>query len=133
MTPRPRSNLACIRIELHIPGEPISKGRPRFARGRAYTPQRTRDAEDYVRRQWEYAGKPRIPDGTFFRMFILATFAEPKRRAFPFPPRPDADNIAKLVMDALNGHAFYDDSRCYLLSVEKRYGNTPGTDVAIVA
>lgn len=33
--------------------------------------------------------------------------------------KPDADNVAKLVMDALNGHAYADDSQVTCLRVTK--------------
>ena len=35
--------------------------------------------------------------------------------------KPDVDNIAKLVLDALNGVAFVDDKQIIELSVKKRY------------
>ena len=39
-----------------------------------------------------------------------------------FPSKkPDADNIAKIVLDALNGVAYEDDSQVINLSVQKRY------------
>ena len=34
--------------------------------------------------------------------------------------KPDADNVAKLVLDAINGTAFVDDSQVVSLSVAKR-------------
>jgi len=36
--------------------------------------------------------------------------------------KPDADNLAKFVMDALNGTYYHDDSQVYSLSVLKQYG-----------
>lgn len=36
--------------------------------------------------------------------------------------KPDTDNIAKAVLDALNGVAYKDDSQVTELSVRKRYG-----------
>jgi Holliday junction resolvase RusA-like endonuclease len=39
----------------------------------------------------------------------------------PHIKKPDADNVAKAVLDALNGLAFEDDSRIYVLNVAKRY------------
>ena len=37
----------------------------------------------------------------------------------PHTKRPDADNVAKAIMDALNGHAYNDDSAIALLTVRK--------------
>ena len=48
--------------------------------------------------------------------------------------KPDADNIAKLVLDALNGVAYDDDSQVfalYVLKLPRRRGNEPTTYVGI--
>ena len=39
--------MTCIRFS--IPGEPVAKGRPRFANGHAFTPNKTRAYEEIVR------------------------------------------------------------------------------------
>ncbi len=38
------------------------------------------------------------------------------------PKKPDCDNIAKIILDALNGLAYDDDAQVVKLYVEKRYG-----------
>ena len=35
--------------------------------------------------------------------------------------KPDVDNIAKSILDALNGFVFKDDNQVSKISVEKRY------------
>lgn len=47
--------------------------------------------------------------------------------------RPDADNIAKIVGDALNRVAWMDDAQIVSSSIEKRHGDTPGLFVKIGA
>ena len=37
--------------------------------------------------------------------------------------KPDADNLAKFVLDALNGVYYKDDSQIYELIVRKQYGD----------
>lgn len=37
--------------------------------------------------------------------------------------KPDTDNLAKFVLDALNGTYYKDDSQIYRLEVEKRYAD----------
>ena len=37
--------------------------------------------------------------------------------------KPDIDNIAKIVLDAMNKFAFKDDTQITKLEVEKKYGN----------
>ena len=39
--------------------------------------------------------------------------------------RPDCDNLAKLVLDAMNGIVYTDDSLIVKLTVSKFYGETP--------
>jgi Holliday junction resolvase RusA-like endonuclease len=101
------------------------KGRPRFARGHAYTPKATRDAERIVAGcfaravggGWEPIAGPlavvvrtrkRLPRSTPRRVESIADVT-----------KPDADNVAKLVMDALNGIAYLDDSQVTSLTVVK--------------
>lgn len=45
--------------------------------------------------------------------------------------RPDSDNLAKLLGDALNGIVWRDDSQICTLQVTKRYGLVPQTVVRI--
>ena len=49
----------------------------------------------------------------------------------PSIPRPDVDNAAKAVLDALNGVAWEDDSQVERLGVEKSYGQEARTTVRI--
>lgn len=82
--------------------KPKGQGRPRFA-GHAYTPKATRDyakaLRSEARRIWGY--RPPL-DGPLAAS-ITARFALPKSakgRTY-HTQRPDADNIAKAVLDAL--------------------------------
>lgn len=45
--------------------------------------------------------------------------------------KPDADNIAKSILDSLNNIAFTDDSHVIELSVRKLYGTFPHVDTLI--
>ena len=45
--------------------------------------------------------------------------------------KPDADNIAKAVLDALNGLAYTDDSKVTRLVVVKLYGTEPRVEVKL--
>lgn len=95
-------------FSMTIPGDPKSKGRPRFTRyGKAYTPKDTKTAELAIAAQ---AGDlmPIPYDGPcgVEAVFYCAT----KRRT-------DGDNLMKLVLDAMNGVVFTDD---YLVE-EVRY------------
>lgn len=111
-----------------VPGEPRGKARPRvtrFKNGRShsYTPKPTKDYEELVKIQYrQAAADKRFADDTPLRMLVLAYFSIPKstpkkkRQAildkliWPIK-KPDYDNIAKIVSDALNGIAYRDDSQ----------------------
>jgi Holliday junction resolvase RusA-like endonuclease len=46
--------------------------------------------------------------------------------------KPDIDNIAKIILDSLNGIAYKDDTQVVSLTVHKiYYGNEPFVDVFI--
>jgi Holliday junction resolvase RusA-like endonuclease len=45
--------------------------------------------------------------------------------------KPDTDNIAKSILDSLNGIAYKDDKQVVKLTVEKRYDEIPSVSVWI--
>lgn len=45
--------------------------------------------------------------------------------------KPDIDNIAKCILDALNGVAFHDDTQVVKLCMEKFYAEKPRVEVEI--
>ena len=84
-----------------IPGRPKPKGRPRFAKGHAYTPKETRDAEQRIVDLFEFECPLWEPTVEKVRLTVDAYF---KNRQ-----SCDLDNVAKLVSDALNKVAYADD------------------------
>ena len=119
------------KINLTINGRPQGKARPRLGKGRIYTPQQTLDYEALV--GWTYKNKYNVDKmGTDnpLKMNIKAYFKIPKSETRPmkaylkdkyYPHKPDSDNIAKIVMDGLNGLAYLDDNQVVSLNVEKWY------------
>ena len=127
-------------IELVIPGQPTGKGRPRFTKqGRAFTPAKTKLAENRVYLAWLEAGQPRLENGPLSMRvdFILTrpqnhwkvdgTLSAAGQRAHWPTKKPDVDNACKLIADALNGCAFRDDAQIVWLECVKRWAN-PGED-----
>tara|TARA_S200002703_G_scaffold131480_1_gene119039 strand:+ start:2298 stop:2705 length:408 start_codon:yes stop_codon:yes gene_type:complete len=121
-------------IHIIVPGQPVGKGRPRFSRGRVYTPQKTKDYERLVSNaayaEMRQAGIEVLDQPV--TLTILAQFEIPKSwakwrqdaallGAFT-PGKPDIDNVAKAVLDALNGIVYTDDKLVCDLVVKKRYG-----------
>ena len=126
---------------LFVEGEPVPKARPRMGKNtkRAYTPRKTKNAERMIRAAWiaENGAEPEEgPVQVFitFRYPPLARWAKwKKEQRIPKPTRPDIDNLAKTVMDALNGIAYKDDNQVTWLSAKKCYTNEPaGTLIEVV-
>jgi Holliday junction resolvase RusA-like endonuclease len=103
------------------------KGRARFVRatGRTYTPTATTDAMAQVQAAFLATGAPMAPRGVPVAVSVETErrlpASRPKRvEREPDVVKPDADNVAKLVLDALNGVAWEDDTQVTALSVVKR-------------
>lgn len=125
---------------------PIGKARPRFARAggfvRAYTPTKTIAFEATVAASARHAMGGRGPLAGPLSVEIRAAMPIPaswsaKRRAAAMDgltlptSKPDADNVAKAILDALNGICFADDAQVVTLTVRKAYGAAPGVGVVI--
>lgn len=95
---------------------------------------RTAEYEELIRQEFavQVRGAEVIPKTVPLTMEIDAYFPVPKsttkknrhlmdlRQLLP-TKKPDADNIAKIVADALNGTAYADDAQIITLSVTKLY------------
>ena len=124
-------------INFFIPGKPTGKGRPRVCRNVTYTPKETKDYETLVRTCYKqkYSNKEPIPAKTPVEVEIYAYFKIPKNmpkkqkeliennELFP-TVKPDSDNISKIILDALNGVAYYDDNQVTDLTIYKQYATT---------
>jgi len=126
-----------------IPGKPIGAHRPRVTTSgsfaRAYMPQAHADYLKVVRAsaisQW--AGQPL--EGPV-EVVMQAGFQPPKstskRKAAAMlnqlhDRKPDADNVAKIVLDGLSGIAFVDDNQVAILKIVKFWTATPGVEVTV--
>lgn len=132
-------------VSFTIWGNPTGKGRPKFARVgngvRTYTPDATANYEAFVKSSYlDQVGQVKL-EGQLC-VSIYAIFQIPKsatkkqqylmREQVTKPTKkPDCDNIAKIILDSLNGIAFDDDKQVCRLCVEKRYGDTPCVEVTI--
>lgn len=132
--------------ELFIPGVPVAKARPRVMRnGYAYTPKKTEDAEKTIRAAWnrKYGEETlRGPLKVSITFFYKAPKSWPKwkqrqveRYQLPKVSKPDTDNLAKTVLDALNGVAYKDDSAVCEMFARKMYTHdgAAGTQVVIAS
>jgi len=129
-----------------VNGEPVAKGRPRFAkRGnyvQTYTPVKTKSYEDEVRLLATKAkGSGSTLEGSV-SVFIYISFSVPqsyskrKREAClsgetKHTKKPDLDNVAKAIIDGMNGIIFKDDSQIINLHVTKVYAEVGKVEVLI--
>lgn len=126
-----------MRVAFVIPYEPMGKERPRayscHGHTQVYTPYKTREYEQMIRDIYALqVGHKRFPDDAEILLEIIACFSIPKnvnkekRRLMisgDIRPKkkPDYDNIAKIITDALNGVAYKDDAQIVSAEIHKRY------------
>lgn len=106
---------------LMIPLLAVAKARARITRWGAYTPKKTVDFENAIRRFWKSSGNEMFPNVPI-KLDIICYISRPKKPKNKLPiTRPDVDNYAKSIKDALNGMAWKDDSFVTDLRIKKRY------------
>jgi Holliday junction resolvase RusA-like endonuclease len=120
---------------LSIPGDPVGKGRPRMAvvagHAMAYTPKPTAQwegmAASLARAKWH-----REPLDEAVAVLVLAVASRPKRLLRKRDPdgrmwrtsKPDIDNVAKAVLDALvKAGVIRDDTLVVSLSAQSLYAS----------
>lgn len=123
-----------MKYEFEIKEKAIGKERPRYnsKTGKMYTPTKTSTFEEKVK--WAFKSKYNIETELSikpFRATIIAIFTPPQSISNKkkeellykeYTKKPDADNIAKAILDSLNGLAYKDDNQITRLTVIKHYG-----------
>ena len=126
-------------------GPPQGKGRPKASsRGgfvRMYTPAPTRLYEAEIARLGEIARGDWPVLETPVSLRVIAHHPIPgswskKRQQLALagdcmPGKPDLDNVAKAVLDALNGVIYLDDKQVVRLVAEKKYSFDPRVEVYV--
>lgn len=122
-----------------VPGKPQGKARartfynPRIGKSQSITPEKTALYENWIKQCFisKYQNL-KINQGNPLIIYIDAYFEIPKsinkknrqqmidREIMPCK-KPDLDNIAKVVCDALNKLAYHDDSQIISLRLNKYY------------
>jgi Holliday junction resolvase RusA-like endonuclease len=106
-----------------VPGQPVPKARARVVGRHAYTPKKTREAEERIAGHY----KVRYPHAqpTTARLRVVLRF-------FLKGSRADADNLTKLFLDAGNGRIWRDDAQIDQLDVSVvRSDPEPRTSVEV--
>lgn len=135
-------------VKFTVPGQPKGKARARTVRrggGKSfsYTPEGTVLYENLIKTCYlQDAGHVLFNDGQPLAVSITAFYEVPKSyskkkkqemldgQLYP-TKKPDIDNIAKCVLDALNKLAYRDDTQVVRLHTEKRYAKIPRVEVEI--
>ena len=108
-------------FELTLPVAAHTKQRPRFGRGRAFTPAETRNWEEQF--AWAFIerhGRPRLKCPVRVELLFGGVQAN-----------QDIDNLTKSCLDALNGIAFEDDRQVVELVARKASGRSRQTVISI--
>jgi Holliday junction resolvase RusA-like endonuclease len=137
-----------------VPGQPVAQGRGRAvamktpfgARARVIDPEKSRDWKRTLGTIALETMRARnltpFPAGVPLEVEVVAVFSRPKsipkregaQRKWR-PSKPDADNVAKAVLDGLNGIAYPDDSAVVALRVWKfvaAAGEDPNVRITIL-
>jgi Holliday junction resolvase RusA-like endonuclease len=127
-------------IKINIPGLPVGKGRPRAStiggKARLYTPKKTADYEKVVQilahvvmgglapssapmsaEIWVMAPIPKSFNKTKTRMALEGDIRP--------VTKPDLDNVAKIILDSLNGICYEDDRQVTDMVIRRRYSADP--------
>ena len=127
-------------MKIVIPIPPVSKGRPRFANGQAYTPSKTKEYEATVQLlarskiKRPLTGAVRL--SIQFYLPIPKSWSEPKKQAAmagEIVPtvKPDIDNLTKSIMDALNGGIGYNDDKQVVELITAKWYGEPRTEIEL--
>ena len=125
-----------IQVQYSVPGEPRGKGRPKFARRgnfvKTYTDAKTASYEDQIRfYALKAMGDSKVIEGAVrvfvsIRMAVPKSYSQKRREAClngsdkPLK-KPDWDNVAKSICDAMNGIIYVDDTQIVEAHITKQY------------
>ena len=133
-------------LTFEVPGDPHGKGRPKFARRgnfvQTYTDKKTTSYEDLVRFHANIAMVDLAPLESAVAVYIYIKLAVPKSYSkkrseaclsgLERPTKkPDWDNVAKSICDAMNGIVYIDDTQIVDAHVTKVYAANAGVDVGV--
>jgi Holliday junction resolvase RusA-like endonuclease len=133
-------------IQFTVYGEPVAQGRPRATNInghiRMYDPKKSSDFKNYVR----LVAADHRPDKPLEGPILVAvkvykkipkSFSKKKKAAAEAgqlrpTSKPDVDNYAKSIKDALKNVIWKDDSQVVDLHISKWYSETPRVEITIV-
>ena len=133
-------------LDFTVYAKAVGKARPRvttrFGYAHAYTPAKTREFETLVGWAAKRAMCQRLPVASGRALFVQITVSlipplswSRKRRSDVFgafcSKKPDTDNVAKAILDAMNGIVYEDDAQVAGLIVQKFYAEKDEINIKI--
>ncbi|AIM25019.1 endodeoxyribonuclease RusA family protein [Melissococcus plutonius] len=132
-------------IKFIVPGQPVPQGRPRFARRgkfvQTYDPKTSVDYKKLVKEVAELNKPESLLEGALsveIQIYkqSLKSFSKLKRDLFERKElrpitKPDIDNYAKGILDALKGVIWVDDGQVVRLVCDKFYSVSPRAEISI--
>ena len=132
-------------VNFEVPGDPVPKGRPRFARRgtfvQTYTDAKTIEYETRVATKERQEIGSSEPLKGHLNVFLYLRYTIPpsytkKRKegclnGFEYPKRIDLDNVYKSITDAMNGIVYVDDSQIVETHIFKCYAEEAGANIMV--
>lgn len=120
-------------IQFWVPGRPVPKRRPRSGQGHFYTPTVTRQWEAQVASgaleavAKQGVGVPLFMGPVAVRCVFYreGVFVQVQALEGKVPPGSDVDNLAKSVLDAIQGVVFANDRQVVSLEVSRKRPKGP--------
>jgi len=133
-------------VTFKVDANPVGKQRARYAkRGnfvQTYTPDKTRNYESLIKEAARKAmGSTELLEtpvtvAIYITVKTSSSFSKKTRQEainglIKPTKKPDADNIAKCFLDAMNGVVYKDDSQVCTLHIKKVYGDIGMVEVMV--
>lgn len=129
-----------MKIKFTIEGEPAGKARPRHGKSGVYTPAKTKALENNIAYFYKVNVKHYFEG--YVKMYLDLFYKIPKsdskkKKAMKLNnelrpnKKPDADNVIKLVADALNEVAYKDDTQIIEIVCRKFYSDIPRMEITL--
>jgi len=129
-----------VKITFKVPGKIRGKQRPRVTKFCTFTPQQTIQYENWVKLCYRNITKSKLIG--YIKAHLHIQHAIPKSTskknrekmlcgALRPDKKPDIDNVAKIILDSLNGIAYDDDKQVVELTVKKTYGEEEYVNVTV--
>ena len=132
-------------VTFEVEGDPVPKGRPRFARRgqfvQTYTDSKTIEYETRVATLARLAIgsseplKGHLTVYLYLRYGVPASYTKKRKEAclngVEYPKKIDIDNVYKSITDAMNGIVYTDDSQIVEAHITKVYAETAGANIMV--